>query len=655
MRYHRIEVENFLLFRGAQVLDLPDGPGVTIVYGRNGKGKTSLLTAFRWAFTGEARRRGNRRIAPEKLINREVLREQQGEPASCKVRVLFEADGQEYDLTRKLSKTETTASVVSELLLVKDGVPLPRQEGEKVLAEIMPAQVEQFFHFDGELLDQYEQLVDDDSAAGMHLRTSIEQILGVPVLEHAARDLQAIADEAGRELAKAARQDTTTRELGSSLEQAQSKLKGHQENLTNEEDRIRALEQEQRGVEQQAAEQQNQLVKLALLDSRRETLKLLKADREAASNEFIAALPNAWKAILAGPLNVQVKELEEDLERLQEKLLRASGAHFLLTALDSSGNSQCPACHSPLSLEEAAEIRHQLGEDDRDGMEELKEAEQDCRHRLKTLRAVVNEQTQFDLQAKEDAFRKAEVAVEDAQAEIRELEQELAEAPTEDLRELTRRRDSIVVQLDRARSTWQQEKQNAEDMRSLAKSLTAKIDKVRGKTVDHRVRRTSELASSLAELFTESIARYRDTLKEHVAEASTELFRNMRTETDFQKLSINDQFGLRILDSTGSVVEGRSAGYEHLVALSLIGALQRCSPISGPIVMDTPFGRLDPEHVLGVLGNLDKLTDQVILLAHEGEISPREARQHLLGRLLAEYDLVRVSSTHTQIRERRTT
>jgi hypothetical protein len=39
-----------------------------------------------------------------------------------------------------------------------------------------------------------------------------------------------------------------------------------------------------------------------------------------------------------------------------------------------------------------------------------------------------------------------------------------------------------------------------------------------------------------------------------------------------------------------------SAGSEQIVALSLIGALNRCATREGPVVMDTPFGRLDRRH-----------------------------------------------------------
>ena len=62
-------------------------------------------------------------------------------------------------------------------------------------------------------------------------------------------------------------------------------------------------------------------------------------------------------------------------------------------------------------------------------------------------------------------------------------------------------------------------------------------------------------------------------------------------------LRITDHYGLEIIDSDGEVVR-RSAGYEHLVALSLIAALQDSAAVRGPVVMDYPFGRLDSrEHV----------------------------------------------------------
>lgn len=99
----------------------------------------------------------------------------------------------------------------------------------------------------------------------------------------------------------------------------------------------------------------------------------------------------------------------------------------------------------------------------------------------------------------------------------------------------------------------------------------------------------------------------------------------------------------------GKKVPGRSAGFEHVVALSLIGALHKNAPLQGPVIMDSPFGRLDPTHKRNVTKTLPKLSDQVILLVYDGEIDPNQTREILGGNLIKEYRLNRVTSFNTKI------
>jgi len=93
----------------------------------------------------------------------------------------------------------------------------------------------------------------------------------------------------------------------------------------------------------------------------------------------------------------------------------------------------------------------------------------------------------------------------------------------------------------------------------------------------------------------------------------------------------------------------RSSGYEHIVALSLIGALHNNAPLQGPIIMDSPFGRLDPDHKMKVVSALPMLAEQVILLVYKDEISCDLTRQMLGGFLLNEYQLLSISAFHTKV------
>ena len=61
-------------------------------------------------------------------------------------------------------------------------------------------------------------------------------------------------------------------------------------------------------------------------------------------------------------------------------------------------------------------------------------------------------------------------------------------------------------------------------------------------------------------------------------------------------LSLKKMWGKSSCEGSFPVFSFSSAGYEHIVALSLTGALHQNAPLSGLIIMDSPFGRLDPDH-----------------------------------------------------------
>ena len=158
-----------------------------------------------------------------------------------------------------------------------------------------------------------------------------------------------------------------------------------------------------------------------------------------------------------------------------------------------------------------------------------------------------------------------------------------------------------------------------------------------------------EICAALHQVFNDGIAAYRDKLKTEVERDATELFCNISSDPDYTALKINDNYGLSIQHRSGEIIPFRSAGFEHIVALSLIGALHRNAPLSGPIIMDSPFGRLDPTHKKNITKALPLMSDQIILLAYTDEIDGQTARQVLGSTLKKEYRLRKYSSFHTAI------
>ena len=154
---------------------------------------------------------------------------------------------------------------------------------------------------------------------------------------------------------------------------------------------------------------------------------------------------------------------------------------------------------------------------------------------------------------------------------------------------------------------------------------------------------------TISHIFEDGIAAYRDKLKTDVEHDATELFLQISNDPDYSSLQINENYGLSIVHKSGEIVPLRSAGYEHVVALALIGALHKNAPLRGPIIMDSPFGRLDPTHKSNITKALPSMSDQIVLLAYTHEIDEQYARSTLGPMLKKEYVLQRISSFNTQI------
>ena len=85
------------------------------------------------------------------------------------------------------------------------------------------------------------------------------------------------------------------------------------------------------------------------------------------------------------------------------------------------------------------------------------------------------------------------------------------------------------------------------------------------------------------------------------------------------------------------------------MALSLIVGLNRTGRAAGPVVMDTPFGRLDLRHRDNILAYLPTVTTQFVLLVHSGEIRPETDLDALAPRIGAVYMIREINPRQSTI------
>lgn len=74
LKFTSITINNFGPYEGEQTIDFGDGDGVTLIWGDNGHGKTTLLNLFRYALFGRFQYRHETVEDILKLVNREGMK-----------------------------------------------------------------------------------------------------------------------------------------------------------------------------------------------------------------------------------------------------------------------------------------------------------------------------------------------------------------------------------------------------------------------------------------------------------------------------------------------------------------------------------------------------------------------------------------------------
>lgn len=638
-------LQDFGPYRGRQEITFSRHRGVYIVYGPNGRGKTTLHNAFRYALYGEIL--GRRRAEQARALTNSEARKQAGY-GSFETTLDFEHDDVRYRLTRRYDEREQPPEL---MLLERDGVPMSQDDSENSLQIIAPRSVSQFFLFDGELLRQYENLLDSYSEEGAALEQSIERVLGIPIVGNAKADVTEIWRKAEKQLAEQYAAHDETRRMGLALNEAQDVRARLQEGYDEIAERIDATKERVAELEAILREQQKAERLLGNLDR----LRTDETDFELREQNAVAALnelsPNLWKAVLARSAAERLVAVEAEVEVAEADLRDVAAAVRDLAHLHHERD--CPVCHRDLpddlrrelaaGLEAMASISHHEAVEAR-----LNRARSKCR----ALQALALQDARL-VAERDRNLRALWLERQGVREDIASVEQQLSEIGEDKLRALTSERDERQAQVLRDKEHLDNSAAKLREQDLVIEDLKRRLRR-QSVRPDHTIELKDQVSQALMGLFGEAIDAYRAKLRRRVEARASDIFRVLASEPDYVELRITDRYGLQIIDTDGEVVR-RSAGYEHLVALSLIAALQDSASVRGPVIMDYPFGRLDTENTSRVVAALPRMARQVVLLSFDGEFDRHAALQALGNNLVAEYELERVTSKHTRIQPRRTT
>lgn len=660
LKFTSLTINNFGPYEGEQTIDFGDGDGVTLIWGDNGHGKTTLLNLFRYALFGRFQYRHETVNDILKLVNREGMK---AGKFDFKVVLKMIHDERKYELTRQYSvrpgvtiPSKNDDYVRDDFLKVDGGFP-PNKEHE--LAMIMPEEVSRFFLFDGELLQEYEDLVKDETSVGEKIKKSIESILGVPVLTSAANDTSFVLGEYRKEQTKAAQANKQTGKYAAQIESETAK----KEEQTKELARLQAAYDEEQNLRAKLEDEGKQNEHLRVLIHNMEHLEsdiaTKEGTRDSLLQSIVVATKDVWKYVIGKQTSEILSRVKSELSILQQKHSTHESATRLMTYIQHIVETHhCECCDQDVDESHVNALKIRLEEEPG----EFGGLSPDENERMNTLqiRQATLESMQYSTDTKvlkvyEDQLADLLVQIDDAKGQLKDLKDEISRyGNVSDLaataKENAQNLAKCYSKIDNLKEGIQKTKEKIKEADIALASLEEKVRKAGTSDADLNFAvKKVEICAAIHNLFNDGIAAYREKLKTDVERDATELFCNISSDPDYTALKINDNYGLSIQHRSGEIIPFRSAGFEHIVALSLIGALHKNAPLSGPIIMDSPFGRLDPTHKKNITKALPLMSDQIILLAYTDEIDGQTARQVLGSTLKKEYRLRKYGSFHTEI------
>ncbi len=669
MRFKKIIIENFGPFKKPTTIDFKDRDGVNIVWGRNGRGKTTILNAFNFVLNNTVKDRDGNVDNFISFINEKGRDEGK---YSYKVTLDLEENNKLYRIIRSLNvlpgvgEPKTNSDVQTYLSVNEDGNVLSDSDSQHFVNSIMTKEVSRFFLFDGELLTEYEELLNESSETGGSIKKSIEQILGMPILTYGVIDISNASAVLETEARKVAQNEKAFQKHLKAIDEQNDMLTHQKEELARltelrneafiEKKKFENLSEDSRKIREYTQRKQNIIEKIENQND------IIVSEKE----NIFYGLQDSWRWMITPVLTKRIEEMNESmsfLERVEKKSKdMQSTIEMIQKAIDED---DCPICNHSLSSDEKHELKKRIQQyqSNDDCLSDSDKALLiDYRKDKAIIDGIVDKNDKSnDLISKYNRYSTAKVKISDyKENDLKEIENDLDslinnasgidEKQAFEYFELAAKK---AVEVEEFKKGIEEVERQIEDIKQTIKKLDETIrNKSKNKDVDLANKKV-KFAEDIESIFRTGIDEYRDKLSKDVEKDATEIFMKMNTEEDYGGLVINDNYGLTIIrKSDGKPVPKRSAGWEHMVAFALIGALHKNAPFDGPVIMDSPFYRLDTINTASMIKALPSIANQVLMLPYPGEINEKTTRTDIGSSIIQELEIRRISSNESTIEEK---
>ncbi len=661
MRFSSIEIQNLLAYDQKAVVEFAPqsdpARNVTLIWGRNGKGKTSFLTALKILFTGvdedQFRRVGLKKSGASQaqfvlgdgaawlgLINRRALERARKTRSTETAQVA--ATWTEGDRQYRAERTWTTdGHTYEQRFTLYDGEQrLLNQPAEERLEELLPKDFVNFFFFDGEEVKQLAEGIG-------HQAVEVDRLMRITFVAELASTLNTIAERRLRQNAKGGARDQLD-ELDRALAKAKRDEAAAKEDLAD-------LEHELAIARPDLARLQTRRENLGsgASEARREELEARREDVRRQLNAAIVAI--ATNLPSPAPFYANMRLVAEALDAVDARLKEVGTAEVaLLRTIKARLPDWLRDAQTPLTQEHRAELQRHL-EAELDGLRvsttghgPLAQLEPERAERLRAmlLRWTIAGPSERNLHASylEQAHR--------AQLELEQLDDaimRLEVGSQSDLAEYRR----VVANIDALTARVDAWNQRVGQLNERAQELASTIERLEGeqKKLLERLEAADKgiaegrFIQAAARTFTELTDQLRRQVKGKLEAAINLRFGQLTSGQNLvSKITLDDTYTMNFEDAQGRRI-GRaslSSGLKQLAATALLWAMKDVSGRDIPVVIDTPLGRIDRENQNNLLTSYyPMISPQTVVLPTNSEIDPSKLailEPHVAANFLIEND-----------------
>jgi hypothetical protein len=667
----KISFKNFIPYYGIKEFNFGDSLGTSIIFGDNNTGKTSFINGIRFLFFDFLKNNPDDPNFKAKLSMNKIAYENSDYSFYAYMEFLYNNNTyklkREYRINPKvIGEPASDNDFTNTITLIENGMYLSDKQIKEIIEKIIPEDISEFMLFDGENIEKYIEILNNDSSSGKEnrkVKEAINKIIGTPYIDKIIARLNLLKGETNQQIERLISKQVSDKEKKDELEKLNSVLRSK---ITDKDETKAKLEDTKNRLEKIDSDLKENGRKVSIFND----LTQKENDLIAINSNIEQRKRDIKKLLYESVESMQYDKINELLIESGKKILSIQNKHLEAEALcqelkkykDLFGNSVCSYCGSQISSEKSNQYRTQIDsiqgqiKEKSLNFDEKKKLE-DFENKKRELNAILSKTSRFNVERIMDCQEDIFVLTTDKCSknnEIKQIKDELS-GDESNIKQFFKNLFVEQSKLEKLRDEYSKNIEAIDGEIDRTNNKIVSITKKITPTTDVKyIQDELQLLTKIGESFNDAKESFIVSMREKVQKSSSEIFLKFidKQNTDIKEIHINENYRMKIVMKDDSVMPIPGSGYNTLLALSLIFGLNNNSQLFGTIFFDAAFSVLQNSYTNNIIKTFNDIAPELILLIHNDKIDMNKTREILGSKLVKEIEIYQDgNSFNTKIRE----